>query len=100
MRYIGGMSETEDAYTNILLEEIRDQTRVLFDAVGSIQDELKQVPKRDEFEDLKADVRIIKAVVMDNCKQLDSHEKRIATLETVRWRYYSAKPCAFLNGVV
>ncbi len=75
------MSETENVYTNVLLEEIRDQVCVLFDAVGSIQDELKQVPKRDEFEELKADVRTIKAVVMDNCKQLDGHEKRIAALE-------------------
>lgn len=75
------MSDKDDNYIGILLEDIRDQNKAVLEAVGDMREELKRVPKREEFEELKQDVKIIKAAVTDLSHQVNDNEKRISQLE-------------------
>lgn len=40
--------------------------------------------KREEFDELKQDVKVIKAAVTDLSRQVNDHEHRIGNLETAR----------------
>lgn len=78
------MRNTDDNHIVILLEEIRDQNKALLEG-------MKDLPTCKEFNELKhtvdsieGNVRIIKAVVTDQSKQLQDHEHRIGGLETAR----------------
>lgn len=68
-------------YTAILLEEIRDQNKAVLEAVGDMRKELAEAPKRNEFDELKQDVKVIKAAVVDLGHQVADHEHRITRLE-------------------
>jgi predicted nucleic acid-binding Zn-ribbon protein len=74
---------SDQDYAAILLEEIRDQNKAVLEAVGEMRRELSNVPKRDEFEELKEDVKVIKAAVTDISQQVTDHEHRITRLEAV-----------------
>ena len=75
------MSISDDNYLGVLLEEIRDQNRAVLEAVGSMREDLNHLPKREEFDELKQDVKIIKAAVTDLSHQVNDHEHRITRLE-------------------
>lgn len=68
-------------YTAILLEEIRDQNKAVLEAVGDMRKELAEVPKRDEFDELKQDMKVIKAAAVDLSHQVADHERRITDPE-------------------
>lgn len=72
---------SDQDYTAILLEEIRDQNKAVLEAVGGMRKELADVPKHDEFDELKQDVKVIKAAVVDLSHQVADHEHRITRLE-------------------
>ena len=76
-----GMSSDDVRYVGILFEEVRDQMKVVLEAVGDL-------PTRREFEELrqyvvelKQDVKVIKAAVTDQSHQLADHEHRVIRLE-------------------
>lgn len=75
------MSDTDINHLNVLLEEIRDQNKIMLEAVSGMRAELAQVPKREEFEELKQDVKVIKAAVTDLSRQVNDHERRISHLK-------------------
>ena len=79
-------------YTDILLEDIRDQNRAVLEAVGAMQDHVKLIPKMSErLEKLEYDmaaVRMATRVTNDSIKlikirteKLEEHETRITKLE-------------------
>lgn len=74
------MSDANDdiRYIGVLLEQILDQNKVILEAVSGIKD----LPTRDEFDGLKADIKVIKATVTDQSKELAEHEHRITRLES------------------
>lgn len=76
------MSESDAKYFSMILEEIRDQNKVLLEAFSGMRDELNRLPKREEFDELKQDVKVIKATVTDLSGQVSNHETRITRLET------------------
>ena len=47
-------------YTNVILEEIRSQMSAVLEIVSDNQRKLGNMPTREEFDDLKADVNTIK----------------------------------------
>ena len=74
---------SDDNYIGMLLEEIRDQNRAVLEAVGVMQQQVAKLPTiEEEIRELKADVKVIKAAVTDQSKQLDEHERRITRLES------------------
>jgi predicted nucleic acid-binding Zn-ribbon protein len=72
---------SDQDYMAVLLEEIRDQNKAVLEAVGDMRKDLATVPKREEFDELKQDVKIIKAAVTDLSHQVTDHERRITDLE-------------------
>lgn len=69
-------------HTDIIFEEMNSKFDHVVEAVGQMQSQLKEIPKRDEFNELKSDVKIIKASVVSHSNQLNDQEKRITRLET------------------
>ena len=72
-------------YTNVILEEIRSQMSAVLEIVSDNQRKLDNMPTREEFDDLKADVNTIKRAVVDNDKttrhELELLDRRVAKLE-------------------
>lgn len=62
-------------YTNVLLEEMRDYMKAVLEAVGDIQMTVKNQPTRDEFEELRQDVRVINAGLADMSEELRRHKR-------------------------
>ena len=85
-------NKKDNNYTDILLEDIRDQNRAVLEAVGAMQDHVKLIPKMSErLEKLEYDmvaVRMATRVTNDSIKlikirteKLEEHETRITKLE-------------------
>ena len=72
-----------DNYTDVLLEDVNDKFDRIMDAVSQMQDELKLKANQSDIDEIKADIKIIKAVLTDTNEQVQHHEKRITTLEMV-----------------
>jgi len=72
-------------YTNVILEEIRSQMSAVLEIVSDNQRKLGNMPTREEFDDLKADVNTIKRAVVDNDKttrhELELLNRRVTKLE-------------------
>jgi hypothetical protein len=72
-------------YTNVILEEIRSQMSAVLEIVSDNQRKLDNMPTREEFDDLKADVNTIKRAVVDNDKttrhELELLDRRVTELE-------------------
>lgn len=72
-------------YTNVILEEIRSQMSAVLEIVSDNQRKLGNMPTREEFDDLKADVNTIKRAVVDNDKttrhELKLLDRRVTKLE-------------------
>ena len=72
-------------YANVILEEIRSQMSAVLEIVSDNQRKLGNMPTREEFDDLKADVNTIKRAVVDNDKttrhKLELLDRRVTKLE-------------------
>ena len=72
-------------YTNVILEEIRSQMSAVLEIVSDNQRKLGNMPTREEFDDLKADVNTIKRAIVDNDKttrhELELLDRRVTKLE-------------------
>lgn len=76
------MSNPDDNYIGMVLEDIRDQNRKVLEAVGAMQEQVSKIPGIEaKLDDLTADVKVIKAAVTDQSRQLHDHEPRITRLE-------------------
>jgi hypothetical protein len=65
----------------IVVEQMRDELRAVHEAVGGIQEQLADVPKRDEFDELRRDVKATMSALRDASGQVADHETRITALE-------------------
>ena len=68
------MSDSDANHFGVLLEQIVDQNKAVLEAVGDIQRKVADLPTRAEFDELKQDVRIIKAAVVDLSRDLAEHK--------------------------
>jgi len=69
-------------YTDVLLEDINGKFDAVLDGISGIRERVDNLPARDEFNDVKDDIRTIKSAVKGTNKRLEDHEKRITKLET------------------
>ena len=69
-------------YIAHLFEQTLDQLKGINEGVTAIREELAQVPKREEFDELKQDMKVVKAPVRSLSAQVHDHEMRIGRLET------------------
>ncbi len=76
------MSKNDDGYVGVLLEEIRDQNKAVLEAVGDMQINVEKIQGIEEnIEELKGDMKVVKAVVTDIGKQDAVQNQRITRLE-------------------
>lgn len=68
------MSDADVNHLSVLMEQVVDQNKAVLEAVGDIQRKVADLPTRTEFDELKRDVRIIKAVVVDVSRDLAEHK--------------------------
>lgn len=75
------MSDPDNDYTGLLLEQIRDQNRAVLEAVTNLPTRIEFNELKEDPQTLKSDARVIKAAVADLSTQLTDHEHRITRLE-------------------
>jgi len=68
-------------YAIVLMEQMRDELRAVHVAVGGIQEQLADVPKRDEFDELRKEVRQIRAAVTATNEDVTGLKQRVDALE-------------------
>jgi hypothetical protein len=68
------MSDADVNHLSVLMEHVVDQNRAVLEAVGDIQSKVANLPTRAEFDELKQDVKIIKAAVVDLSRDLAEHK--------------------------
>lgn len=71
----------ESRYTNVTLEDIREQMRAVLEITAGMQEQIADLPRRDEFNELKDDVKTIKQAVIDTSRDLRLLERRVTKLE-------------------
>jgi hypothetical protein len=76
------MSDHDDAYwdqrvteaaeraAGFYYEKTKDDFELIFESLDLIQDKIDKLPTRDEFDELKTEVRTIKLSVIDTNKEL------------------------------
>ena len=74
------MADDKD-YAIVLMEQMRDELRAVHEAVGGIQEQLANVPKRDEFDELRQEVRLIRAAVTATNEDVVGLKHRVDALE-------------------
>ncbi|MDO8591430.1 MAG: hypothetical protein Q7R60_00695 [bacterium] len=75
------MADTD--YNGVLLEDINGKFDAILDSVKGIREQVNELPTRNEFDELKDDVKTIKAVVTQTNKDLDKLDSRVTVLEKV-----------------
>jgi polyhydroxyalkanoate synthesis regulator phasin len=69
-------------YSAALLEEIRDQNKVILEYVGELPGIKNDIAElKDDVAVLKSDMKVVKAAITDISHQLADHEHRITRLE-------------------
>jgi len=71
----------DDDYTNVLLEQIRDQNKAVLEGVGQIQSQMNTLATKAELQAVADDVKTIKVVVVDTNKDLKNLDRRVTALE-------------------
>ena len=69
-------------YAAVLLEQIVDQNKAVLEAVGDIQRKVANLPTRDEFDELRRDVKTTMSALRDVSGQVADHETRMSALES------------------
>lgn len=59
---------------SMLMEDQNGKLDAVLEAVGDIRAKVADLPTRAEFNDLKQDVRVIKAAVTDLSRDLEQHK--------------------------
>ena len=78
--YNWNMKSSRD-YTGVILEEIRDQVKAVFEAVGQIQDTIKTLATQKNLDRVEKKVDTIQIALTDTNKELREHDVRINHLE-------------------
>lgn len=66
--------------TDILLEDMNGKFDVVLELVGQMRDEMKTLAKQEDLEEVKADVKVVKAAVTDLSHQVQGHEQLLAAV--------------------
>ena len=70
------MSDADVNHLSVLMEHVVDQNKAVLEAVGDVQRKVADLPTRDEFNELRQDVKTIKAAVGDLSRDLANHVRQ------------------------
>ena len=65
----------------ILIEYLNSKFDAVIELVGQMRQDMKTLAKQEDLEEVKRDIKVIKAAVTDLSHQVDKHEKQLAQLE-------------------
>ena len=68
------MSDADINHFSVLMEQQNAKLDGVLEAVNAMRKELARVPKREEFDELKQDVKTIKAAVTATNRDLKEHK--------------------------
>jgi hypothetical protein len=69
------MSDADVNHLSVLMEHVVDQNRAVLEAVGDLQQKVAMLPTmQQDIAELKQDVRVIKAAVVDLSRDLAEHK--------------------------
>ncbi len=68
------MSDSDANHFGVLLEQIVDQNKAVLEAVGDIRRKVADLPTRAEFNELKQDMKVVKAAVTATNRDLKEHK--------------------------
>lgn len=71
-----------DHHFTIILEDIRDQNKVVLKAVGGLQEQMKLLASQESVDQLTTRVKTIETVLTADRKDFIQLEERVARLET------------------
>ena len=76
----------EGRYTNVILEEMRDQLKIVLEIATATNDKLHAVSNTVDrlvvdVDELKSDMKVVKQAVIDTNKDLKLLERRVTNLE-------------------
>jgi hypothetical protein len=74
------MIDADVNHLSVLMEQVVDQNKAVLEAVGDIRAKVDDLPTRDEFNELKRDVKTIKAAVTTTNSDLKKHKSLPAHL--------------------
>lgn len=70
----------KDNYTD-LLEDINSKFDRVIEAVDQVRQDVRATAKQSDLEDVKSDVKVVKAAVTDVSTQVNKHDQRLSNLE-------------------
>lgn len=77
------MGKRDEDYGLLLAEELKAQRTQILEALGGLKDVPLRLTKiEDSLDEIKTDVKAIRAVVKEHNTELADHEQRITVLET------------------
>lgn len=65
----------------ILLEEIVSQNKAVLEIVGDMQKSMGALTKQSDLEEVKSDVKIVKAAIINTNKDMQQIDRRVTDLE-------------------
>lgn len=81
------ITEAIERAVGFYYEKTKDDFQLVTEAIVSLKEQVDNMPTRDEFNELKDDVKIIKIAVTDTNKELHQHkasaERRLTRLEAI-----------------
>ncbi|MES2971257.1 MAG: hypothetical protein V4702_02980 [Patescibacteria group bacterium] len=69
-----------DDHTDLVLEDMNSKFDAVIELVTQMRDDMKQLAKQSDLQEVKADIKTIKAAVTDLSQQVEKHEQQLASL--------------------
>lgn len=67
--------------TNVILEDINGKFDHIVEIVGALNEKIDKKADKSDLDEIKADIKIMKAALTETSHQVNDHEQRITTLE-------------------
>ncbi len=79
----------EERYTNVILEEIRDQMQAVVELATATNDKVNSIGNTvdrlvEDVDELKSDMKVVKKAVTDTNTDLKLLDRRVTKFETAR----------------
>lgn len=68
-------------YIGVMMEKMLDKKQLILEIVSDMQVNMRQLPTKEDLNELKTDIKVIKAAVTDTSHQVHRLDKRITRLE-------------------
>lgn len=69
-------------YSNIILEDINGKFNAMLEIMSQFGKDLADTARQTDLDEVKADIKVVKAAVTDTNHLVADHEKRITRLES------------------